>query len=281
MRIQRSLAALLVVAALGAGGSDAHADERRKNLLDGQPAVRKRLLLVKGRFEFTPLFESSINADFRHTVGGGVKAEYHISDILSFGALGVFSTGINTGLVDRILGTLPETSEEGDPTPTQKEFQQHLNKMPLHGAAYLSVTPWYGKLAAFGKAFVNFDFYFQGGVAFAKLDSKCDDAICDDPAPGVIDPEQGLVPDDDPNNDPPLNAGNKVGVYLGGGIHVFVSEAIALDLTVRDYLFSDNPSGLDFDADLAVTEDDTRFLNHIFMGVGVSVMLPWKAKRTP
>jgi outer membrane beta-barrel protein len=284
MRIQRSLAALLAsasltVAVLAANGGTAHAD--RKSLLDGQPAVRHRLLLVKGRFELTPLFESSINADFRHTIGGGLKAEYHVSDMLSFGAVGVFSTGINTGLVNRILDTLEDSYPDGDPTPTAEEYEQHLNKMPLHGAAYLSVTPWYGKLAAFGKAFVNFDFYFQAGVSFAKLESDCDDSICDDPAPGVIDPEMGLVPDDDPNNDPPLNDGQKIGLYLGGGIHVFMTEAIALDFTVRDYLFSDNPSGLDFDADLAVTDDDTRFLNHLFMGVGVSVLLPFKAKRTP
>ena len=36
------------------------------------PAVRHRKLLVRERFELTPLFESSINADFRHVVGGGI-----------------------------------------------------------------------------------------------------------------------------------------------------------------------------------------------------------------
>ena len=72
-----------------------------------------------------------------------------------------------------------------------------------------------------------------------------------------------------------------VGIYLGGGIHVFFNDWIALDLTVRNYMFSDNPSGLDFDADLAVTDDDNRFLNHLFMGAGLSFMLPTSVKRTP
>ena len=63
-----------------------------------------------------------------------------------------------------------------------------------------------------------------------------------------------------------------------------MNEWIALDLTVRDYIFNDNPSGLDFNADLAVGNegdtDDSRFLNHLFFGLGVSIFLPPKAKRT-
>ncbi|HTJ42216.1 MAG TPA: outer membrane beta-barrel domain-containing protein [Kofleriaceae bacterium] len=256
----------------------------RKNKLDDQPAVRNRLLLVKGRAELTPLFESTINADFRHILGGGAKLEYHASDMLSFGVVGVFSTALDTKLVDRIVPTLEATPNNMTREPSQDEFLQHLNTMPFHGAAYVSVTPWYGKLAAFSKAFLNFDFYFQGGVSFASLQSSCDGSICNDTHPGVSIPGPNntmIPPDDNPNNDPPLNEGTKFGLYLGGGIHVFLSEAVALDLTVRDYAFSDNPSGADFNADLAVTDADSRFLHHIFMGFGLSIMLPPKAKRTP
>ncbi|MCP4449020.1 MAG: outer membrane beta-barrel domain-containing protein [Myxococcales bacterium] len=260
----------------------------RKGALDDVPAVRHRLLLVKKRFEVGLASESTINADFRHTLGAGLKLEFHASDLLSFGAVGIFGTSINTGLTDKLLSSLPEddpspTNTDAEPTPTQREFEAHLNSMPIHGAAYVGVTPWYGKLAAFGKFFVNFDFYFQGGIAFAQLKSDCNSQICDDSTPtGGLNPEgQVILPDNNPNDDPVLNEGFKAGLYLGGGIHVFLNDWIALDLTVRDYLFRDNPSGLDFDADLAVTEDDNRFLNHLFMGIGVSFLLPSDVKRTP
>ncbi len=252
----------------------------RKNPLDGQPAVRHRLLLVKKRFELSPAFESSINADYKHTVAGGIKAEYHLSDMLSFGAVGMFGKSFNTGLVKRLLKTLPDTAMVGDPTPTKSQYEDHLNEMPLHGAAYVSITPWYGKLAAFGSAFVNFDFYFQGGVAFASLKNNCSNTVCTDTMPGVLDPGAGITPDNNPNNDPPLNDGSRLGLYMGGGVHVFINNFIALDLTVRDYVFSDNPSGLDFNADLAVTDKDPRFMNHLFFGVGVSIFFPLKATRT-
>lgn len=271
-------AAGLVALALGSGTAAAD----RANL-DEQPAVRHRLLLVAKRLEATPMFESTINADFRHFVGGGLKLEYHLSDMLSIGGIGVYSTALDTKLTKRVRETLEMNVDNATREPSQTEFDQHLNEMPLHGALYVSVTPWYGKLAAFGKAFVNFDFYFQAGFGFASLKSSCEASICSDDNPGVDpDPNDPMVnADDNPNNDAPLNDGFKPGLYLGGGLHVFVTDAIAIDLAVRDYAFTDNPSGADFNADLYVSEDDSRFLHHLFVGVGVSVMLPFKAKRTP
>ena len=156
--------------------------------------------------------------------------------------------------------------------------------MPFHGAAYLSLTPWYGKLAAFSQAYVAFDFYFQAGVSFGQLQSDCPVNICSDKAPGKSTPVAGMEPippDDNPNNDPPLNNGTRIGLYLGGGIHVFLSDFIALDLTVRDYAFSDNPSGADYDANLFVDDKDSRFIHHLFFGAGVSIMFPTTVKRTP
>lgn len=282
----RTVAAVTSAAALTAlvaAPGVARAD--RKDTLAEQPAVRHRLLLVAKRLEATPMFESTINADFRHFVGGGIKLEYHVNDMLSFGGIGVFAAALDTKLTTRVIDTLEPNSDDNTREPSQKEFEQHLNKMPIHGAAYVSLTPWYGKVAAFGKAFVNFDFYFQGGVSFAQLTSQCDASVCDDDEPGVgIDPDGAgpmpVGPDDNPNDDPPLNSGFKPGLYLGGGLHVFVSDFLAIDLAVRDYAFVDNPSGADFNADLAVKDDDSRFLHHLYAGVGLSIMLPVKVKRT-
>lgn len=248
--------------------------EERKSPLDGQPAVRHRLLLVKKRFEVTPAFESSVNAEYKHTVSAGLRAEYHISDMWSIGAAGFFGTSFDTSLTGSIVDTLPTEAEqemlpENDPTPTKNQYQDHLNTIPLHGAAYVSLTPWYGKVAAFETFFLHFDFYFSGGVSFAQLSNECCSFAVDE-----------TMTDNDPRNDDPLNSGSRLGLYLGGGIHVFLNEWVALDLTVRDYIFSDNPSGLDVVPDGEVTDEDSRFLNHLFMGIGVSMFLPTDAERT-
>ncbi len=180
-----ALGTLILASSALVAPSDVQAE--RKGALDGVPAVRHRLLLVKKRFEIGLTSESTINSDFRHTLGGGLKLEFHASDLLSFGAVGIFGTSINTGLTDKLLEGLPvndpSPNPDADPTPTQREFEAHLNSMPLHGAIYVGVTPWYGKLAAFGKFFVNFDFYFQGGLSFAQLTNDCNSTICNDATP--------------------------------------------------------------------------------------------------
>jgi len=264
--------------------------ERRLNSLHSDVAVRNRRLLVKNRFEVTPLFESTLNPEFQHIVGGGLKLEYHLSDMWSVGAVGVASTQFNTKLTDRILDTLPGTPMDGSLEPSVDQFKSRLNTMPVHGAAYISLTPWYGKLAAFSAAYVAFDFYFQGGVSYAQLKSDCPPSVCNDPSPGKTRPGMGdetIPPDNNPNNDDPLNSGTRIGLYLGGGIHVFLSDFLALDLTIRDYAFSDNPSGADYNADRfvgkndATGDDDNRFLHHLFFGAGISIMFPTKVKRTP
>jgi outer membrane beta-barrel protein len=274
---------LLIVVGVLALSAEAYA-QRRQNDLETAAAVRHRRLLVKKRFELAPLFESTINADFRHIVGGGAKLEYHLSDMLSVGAIGVLSTSLDTKLVDKIKPTLEPNIDNMTREPSQAEFMDRLNTMPFHGAAYVSLTPWYGKLAAFSQAYVAFDFYFQAGVAFAQLKSSCPMTVCSDLAPGLstLGPDGDTIPpDNNPNNDPPLNDGGRVGLYLGGGIHVFLNDFLALDMTVRDYAFTDNPSGADFNADLFVSNADNRFLHHLFFGVGISVMLPTTVKRTP
>jgi outer membrane beta-barrel protein len=293
MKTNTLLAACLGLTALVATAHDAGAEGRRYNDLRKDKAVRHRRLLVKNRFELAPLFESTMNADFRHIIGGGVKIEYHLSDMWSIGAVGVASTAINTKLVDRISPTLPQADTGTSPEPTQAQFLDRLNTMPFHGAAYISLTPWYGKLAAFSQAYVAFDFYFQVGVAFAQLKSNCDASVCTDDTQGKGMPVQTmdgtvLVPDNNPKNDTPLNSGTRAGLYLGGGIHVFLNDFLALDLTVRDYAFSDNPSGADFNADGFVGKnsnpdigDDNRFINHLFFGAGLSIMFPTTVVRTP
>jgi hypothetical protein len=209
------LLAASAVAPLVADIGDAHA-QRRTNGLEDDVAVRHRRLLVAGRFELAPLFESTINADFRHIIGGGAKLEYHLGDMLSFGVVGVYGTSLDTGLVKKIMPTLEDDEDPDTREPSQREYQSHLNKMPFHGAAYVSITPWYGKLAAFGQAFVAFDFYFQAGVSFAQLSSDCPESVCSDPSPGMGRPNPNpdndpntddteLPPDGDPNNDDPLN----------------------------------------------------------------------------
>ncbi len=61
-------------------------------------------------------------------------------------------------------------------------------------------------------------------------------------------------------------------------MHVFFNDWMALDISLHNYAYVDNPSGLDFNGDRRVDGGDDRVLSHLFFGVGLSFYLPPKAK---
>ncbi len=269
--MHRAHASLLAVFLVAAAASEASA----RTPLSEQPAVRHKFELRKGRLEIAPTFEVSIAAYFKHTVSGGLKLEYHLTDTLSIGALGFFGTGFNTGLMDQIVTSLP-TQTGDDPTPSQAQALEHVNTIPIHGGIGLTFTPWFGKMGLFGRAFLSYDIYITGGFGFAQTKNEFDgeDDVTTCELEGA--PEERCS--NDARNDGPHNAGFNPGVQFGGGLHVYFADFAALDLYLRNYMFTDNPSGLDFNGDLGVTGADRRFLSHLFVGVGLSFYLPPRAK---
>lgn len=252
--------------------------QTRVSPLDGQPTVRHKEELRDSRFEITPTFEASISAPFKNTLSGGLKLEYHITDVFSVDGLIFLGTSINTGLLDQVVDSLPATEMPytADLQPSQSTALNHANKIPIHGGVGLTFTPFFGKLAVFQKAFLAYDIYLSGGFGFAKTENDfqgddkattCEE-MCDTANPQFK----------DPRNDGPHNAGFNPGVQFGGGLHLFFSQWAALDIYVRDYMFGDNPSGLDFNHDQRVDDNDRRFLSHLFVGVGIAIYLPTTAK---
>ena len=261
----------------------------RKSPLEGQPDVRHKYELRLLRFEVTPTFEATVQADYKHTVSGGLKLEYHLTDSLSFGGLIFFGTGIDTQLTDAVRTSLPAppTPDDGV-TPFRQDFDSHLNTMPLHGGAGVTFTPWFGKISLFSKLYLAFDVYLSGGFGFASLKNEFDNPsggandycspIKDGTIPDPADPSKTIDVFDDPRNDCPHNSGFKPGLQVGAGMHIFINKWVAIDLSFRDYFFQDNPSGQDFNADRKVDDQDPRFLGHLFVGIGVSLFLPPKVK---
>src|SRR5262249_50821160 len=148
--------------------------------------------------------------------------------------------------------------------------------IPIHGGVGLTFTPWFGKLAVFQRAFLAYDIYLSGGFGFAKTenDFSGDDkaTTCDTTPDKCADPTMAVY--NDPRNDGPHNAGFQPGIQFGGGLHLYFSEFAGIDIYIRDYMFTDNPSGLDFNNNLKIDDSDRRFLSHLFVGVGLSFFLP-------
>ena len=251
-----------------------------RSALDGQPAVRHRMDLRASRFELGPMFGFTFLEPYRHTLVGGLKADYHLTDSLSIGAVGVFGVAkLKTGLTNEV-GDAEEALVNsnqcgGDeacgriPNEDGIRWDDAQNSLKFAASVRATFTPFAGKLAMFSSLFAPFDLYFFGGLGVLGFknnagdpDTSCGATVCDG----------------DLGND-----GISIGPNFGGGLHVFFSEFAALDFEFTDTLAGNNPSGRNTNESSGanvVDGDDKRFGHNMMMLLGASFYFPTDAART-
>jgi outer membrane beta-barrel protein len=255
----------------------AHAD--RRNPLEGQPAVRRRLLLRKLRFEVTPQFVTSINQDYKHAFGPGINLQFHLTDWLAIGVQGAYTLNTNTGLEDKVRSALPDEAvmpynKYSGPQPTRQMHDSRVLSVGAIFSAYAQVTPFYGKIAFFSALFVNYDLYVNGGIGFVNYTSSC----CR--IPDTTGKPNSNVNQEDPNTQNVRFDGLKIGGQIGVGAHIYFNEWFGLQFELRDYIVGANPGGLDTNGDRHLDSHDEGAQNNIFFGVGLTFMLPPTARQT-
>jgi hypothetical protein len=97
--------------------------------------------------------------------------------------------------------------------------------------------------------------------------------------------EHPTASDNPPVGDPNLEdasqyAGFKIGGVIAVGAHMYFNDWIGIQLELRDYIVGANPGGSDVNGDRHLTSDDESAQNNIFFGIGITIMLPPKAKIT-
>jgi outer membrane beta-barrel protein len=287
------LVPLILLVAAGSARAD------RRNPLDGQPAIRHRVEMRKLRFEITPQFITSINQDYRHAVGGGGTLQFHIFDWLGVGVEGAAFANVNTALEDKVRSILPDERDPNTmpyaypgPKPTLQIHDEHVVGMNALFSGYVQVTPFSGKFSLFSAAFFNYDLYVNLGIGAVNLTQKprtfkVVPACGSNPAPtenchpnpNVTDAKGNPETLGDPNTeDPSIFAGLKIAGQISVGMHMYFTDWIGLQLELRDYLVKMNPGGGDVNGDRHLTHDDETVTSNLFFGVGLTFMLPPRAK---
>jgi outer membrane beta-barrel protein len=253
----------------------AAARAERRNPLEGQPAVRRRLLMRKLRFEVTPQFVTSINQDYKHAFGPGINMQFHLTDWLAIGVQGVYALNSNTGLEDKVRSALPTSyTTQSGPQPSLQIHDEHVMGINALMSAYAQITPFYGKIAFFSALFVNYDLYVNGGLGLVNYTSSCCSPVNTNGKPNY-DPAQA-----DPNTQNGHFDGLKVGGEIGIGAHIYFNEWFGLQFELRDYIVGANPGGLDVNGDRQLNSADEGPQNNLFFGVGLTFMLPPTARQS-
>lgn len=277
------LGALVIATQLAPATAQA---EDKKNPLAGQPAIRHRIELRKRRFEITPQLQVSMNQDFRHFIGGGAVLNFHINDWLGIALQVAGGGGVDSALGSSIRDKLiPEskipynpamTSDRPKFQPSQEQYTAHLGSVNLAASLYAQLTPMAGKLSLFGALYLRYDLYVMAGFGLMKVGNTWADytnANKDSPSRCST-----ASIDTDPNKCDPRNDGMKPAFMWGVGLHLFFTDWLALNLELRDFVAKTNMGGLDTNGDRALDESDGLITNNLFAGVGLTFMLPLRAK---
>jgi len=286
---------ILSVGALALLASPAAYAEGR-NPLAGQPAIRHRVEMRKMRFEISPQFLMSVNNPYLIGVGGGAALQFHITDWLGIGASFHYTANLESPLGGRIEEALPAAyAATTDPAaglrqPSKQIFRDHVVGPNMLIGIYGTLTPIGGKFSLFNALFANYDFYGIVGAGIVNLTNPLSSGVTTYTDAGgstrTINDSATASGNDVNLQNPatPFTGIRGAGVF-GIGVHIYFNHWIGLNLELRDYLYKSNHGGLDVnttdnlsDNSPVLSGDDEYYVNNLYFGIGLTLMLPPSAK---
>ncbi len=182
--------------------------------------------------------------------------------------------------------------ESDNPAPLLHDFQAGLTRAQWQASVDAVFTPFSGKLGLFSAAFTNYDIYLFGGLGLMgwnrhykdqdstadrlSLDTDpesptyCTSAVSGQNAECLLHP---VAPDD----------GVKLGASFGGGVNLFASNFVSINLEVQDIVTRNNLAGLNTtvtDIPPLVDRQDKDIFHNVTLQIGATFYIPFKAKRT-
>ncbi|MEM9461596.1 MAG: hypothetical protein AAGF11_45955 [Myxococcota bacterium] len=290
----------------------------RKSVLEGEPIVRKKLQLRKFRFQLTPYVAMSLSQPFVHMGYVGARAGFHFADWIGvragfgYGVVNVDSSllrainggglpvGIAPGQTDPMLtgenNACPTTpnggapcrpvAEADNPAPLLHDFRAGLTRAQWQSSVDVVFTPFAGKLGLFSAAFTNYDIYLFGGLGllgwnkhYPDQQSTADQLGLDDncSVAGSGQNDECILHPVDPDE------GVKLGFSFGGGVHLFITNFVAMNLEVQDIITSNNLAGLNStvtEIPPVVNREDRDIFHNVTFQIGAKFYIPFKAKRS-
>jgi outer membrane beta-barrel protein len=317
-----TVTAVLSAAWLWAPAQASAAPGGRKSVLEGEPIVRSKLQLRKFRFQLTPYVGMSLSQPFVHMGYVGARAGFHFADWIGaragfgYGVVNVDSAllravnggglpvGVAPGQTDTMVtnatpcptepnGGAPcrRAAEIDNPAPLLHDFQAGLTRAQWQASVDAVFTPFSGKLGLFSAAFTNYDIYLFGGLGLVGYGKHTDERSTADRLGLSTDPENPMFCSSQltGQNDECIlhpvaaDTGVKIGFSFGGGVNLFASNFVSINLEVQDIVTSNNLAGLNTtveDIPPLVDRNDKDVFHNVTLQIGATFYIPFKAKRT-
>jgi len=204
------------------------------------PIVRRKVLYRSTRVELVPQAGLTLNDPFRRNYMFGAGFNYHLTNEFGLGLSAAISPlHGNTDLANNIEAVAPASAIE-DVSYAQVSWLADLT---------LSYVPIFGKFSVLKNFTFPYDFHLNGGLTLVN--------------------EAGVAAVDGGNVDSEIE-GIRPGGVIGGGVRLFLSDMISLNLDLKTLLITRAPvSSGSANAELKPT---------MYTTVGVGIFLPGRVK---
>jgi hypothetical protein len=249
--------------------------------LAGAPAVRKLRLYREGRFELAPAISFTLLDEYQRTIFLGARLNYNITDWLALGAWGAYGglIQISTALTDEVqtVNVRRRRAERASieagtgQTPEGRltavnlggDFEEQIGTIEWFLAPQITAVPFRGKLALFQSIYLDTEFYFFAGAAFAGVSERKN---CDTDCTTQFDKETRVA----------------IGPTAGLGFTFYVNKWSALGFEYRMAPFSRNTGGFDTRGggkdekfpDNKITDADREFKWNHMLTISYNFYLP-------
>lgn len=186
-------------------------------------------------------------------------------------------------------------AETDNPAPLLHDFQAGLTRAQWQASVDAVFTPFSGKLGLFSAAFTNYDIYLFGGLGLVgwnkhTSERSTSERVGFDTNPSSMNYCSTAAGSTNPGAEAECllhpvqdDAGVHIGASFGGGVNLFASNFVSINLEVQDIVTRNNLAGLNTtvaDIPPLVDKSDKDIFHNVTMQIGATFYIPFKAKRT-
>ncbi|MGM0555025.1 MAG: outer membrane beta-barrel domain-containing protein [Myxococcota bacterium] len=241
----RILIAVLVAAStvLVAGPVAAQdSEDKSETARETGPIVRHKLLYRSTRVELTPMLGMTVNDAFLRNGVVGAQVAYHLTNEFGIAFTGGYSPiQLKTDLYNNVEAELQENNAGLEDTS--------FSYIQWMAGLEVQYVPIFGKFSLVNSLISNYDLHLILGIS----------AMGQNAQPAV----------EGEDTDPQLS-GISPSPMFGLGFRLFTSDALAITVQARDYLYSR--------AVISQGTANTELRNNIFVSVGASFFFPGEVK---
>jgi len=222
--------------------------------LEAGDTVRRKVLYRSSRFELTPGIGVTTGDSYLRNAVVGLNASYHLTNAIGIGLTGGYSPlHPETQLAQNVKTSL----DQNNSTTLERLTFSYLQ---WFAGFELKYAPIFGKFSMMNDTSLNYDIHLLAGAAMMGI------AACSASNPDEACAATGETSEMDDSLAQLRPAGT-----IGAGFRIFLGDAYALNLQIRDHLYQRAQLSTDDNNNGASNAD---FSSNVYLSLGFSIFFP-------